>query len=114
MGCYIYGDFNSVNIEYGKGGRLTLRSSTLIHEYGHYLQGRAWGSFGSLLSGINSSSYNKETDSRAWSERDASLRGMNYFSNKGFSMSGYGGLNWGEQISRQKVNFDWMRYILFF
>ncbi len=113
---YIYGNFDVTDIRYKENGELELKSSVLIHEYGHYLQGRAWGSIGSIFAALNSSGHNRETDSEAWCERDASLRGMNYFSDKkrGFSMSGYGTLHWGEHIFRQNVNLGWIRTLLFF
>ena len=40
VGPYIVGDIDNVGIYYDEDNHLTRQSSLLIHEYGHYLQGR--------------------------------------------------------------------------
>lgn len=110
IGSYITGDFDDLSIP---RDRQNIQSSTLIHEYGHYLQGRAWGTFPYIIGGLNSKNFNAEIDERAWSERDASLRGMEYFSKKGFSMNGYGDPNiWPEDLPRNKAHLGWINAII--
>ena len=114
IGSYITGNFDDLSIQYESGtNNLTLESSILIHEYGHYLQGRAWGTIPYIFGGVNSTSINEETNGNAWSERDASLRGMDYFRKKGFSMQGYGDVNWPEGLSRSKVHLGWISGLIF-
>jgi len=113
IGSYITGNFNRRSISYDNQGNLTEESSTLIHKYGHYLQGRAWGTIPYIVGGFNSADINNELESGAWSERDASLRGMEYFRNKGFSMQGYGGATWPENLPRSKARLGWISGLIF-
>ncbi|MCP4176261.1 MAG: hypothetical protein GY756_00675 [bacterium] len=93
LGNFIIGD----EVATGLSGStmLTLEESVLIHEYGHYLQSKALGPISYIVSGINSVRHqNEELDSKAWSERDASLRGLEYFREKDYSTKNYG-VNYG-------------------
>jgi RHS repeat-associated protein len=83
MGNFIMGHTVGIGIEYDPNGNLTLESSVLIHEYGHYLQSFEFGPIHYIKASLNSIKYNEEFDvdtwtntPHAWSERDASLRGL--------------------------------------
>jgi hypothetical protein len=76
------------NIMLSKGSNVDFSNTTLIHEYGHYLQQRKWGalpylslSLASILSagpGWRSVS----SHDQVWSEMDASARGLDYFESR--------------------------------
>ena len=112
IGPYITGDINSTTISYRVNGDLTHESSLLIHEYGHYLEYRSWGTVGSLIGALNSAKYSPdEINPKSWCERDASLRGMQYFEKKGYGMQGF---EWDEHLKRSKENLWWLRTIFKF
>ncbi|WP_372934898.1 hypothetical protein [Mariniphaga sediminis] len=90
VGSYIVGDINTDGIYYNDDDLLSDNSSLLMHEYGHYLQSRAWGPGPFIEGGLNSFYHNDDyRDELAWSERDANYRTTNYFTKKGYSKSGY-------------------------
>jgi len=101
LGNFIIGDEVSTCIQYEKDGDLTLESSVLTHEYGHYLQSLHFGPIHYIMSGINSINHNDEiNDTEAWSERDASLRGLEFVRTLGFSTKGFGKSSWPENLHR--------------
>jgi RHS repeat-associated protein len=114
VGPYIMGNLNITDLEYELNGNLTPRSSILIHEYGHYLQGRAWGTFGYVPGAINSVIHNGEDDDqRAWSERDASRRSLEYMNSHGINTTGY---RWGgdpNDLPRETVNLWWLTVLIY-
>ncbi len=110
-GNFIMGHTVGTSIEYIDGieeNGLTLESSVLIHEYGHYLQSLKFGPVHYIRIGLNSIKYNEEYDPvkaentpHAWAERDASLRGLEFFKALGYSTTGFGKSTWPEDIDRE-------------
>jgi RHS repeat-associated protein len=69
-------------------GIWTESARSLIHEYGHYRQGRINGFLGYEVIGINSFFHPLKSDSKAWAERDASYEGYLYM-RQYYNMQGY-------------------------
>jgi RHS repeat-associated protein len=100
---------NYKGISYNDRGELSYESSVLIHEYGHYLQGRTFGSLGYGIGAINSGLHPSESDADAWFEQDASQRGIDYFRGKVNNIESYGaGTNWPYGLPRSSRNYAWM------
>jgi hypothetical protein len=108
-GAFIIGHRVATDISY-IDERLTLESSVLIHEYGHYLQTLNFGPIHYIMLGLNSSQYKFENITSAWSEKDASWRGLNFFRNLGYSTKGYGKDDWTEYVDRNywEPKFPWL------
>jgi RHS repeat-associated protein len=91
------GGYITINPKYGD---IDYSNSTLLHEYGHFLQTRQWGGCsyipGAILSGLSASELDwrsTKSHDEIWVEQDANARAMAYL---------------GDRLTPfQRYNFDW-------
>ena len=77
VGAYSFGGYIFI-----EPGSLDYSNSLLLHEYGHFLQTRGWGSFtiaSSMHSLMDALFHSPETHDKLWVERDANARALQYF-----------------------------------
>jgi RHS repeat-associated protein len=106
LGNFIMGKTVATSIRNSPDG-LSLEESVLLHEYGHYQQSLHFDIIDYTRLCINSVAHNSELDKKAWSERDASLRGLELARDLEITTTGYGERTWPEKLYRTEWTGDW-------